>query len=78
MCTTGKIEYEDSSRASAALINCIKKERDEKRYYLCPNCNHYHLTSLVSFEEPEQFKGTVGGKVKWSKTTIRRNNGAIQ
>lgn len=42
-----------------ALVNgsyCLKKRPGTLRAYLCPDCNHWHLTSKKKQNPPEQPK----------------------
>ncbi len=52
---TGKIRYNTANDAAIALglarSNIHRLERaHEVRYYLCPHCNKYHLTSRTRGE----------------------------
>lgn len=42
---TGKVIFPDELAAMLALARRQNKDKGEKRYYKCPQHNHYHLTS---------------------------------
>jgi hypothetical protein len=44
-CPTQKRIFTTSVDAMIALMNTRKRDRDEGRYYKCPSCSGYHLTS---------------------------------
>ncbi len=44
-CKTNKIHYKTAAHAAQALRSCIDNGREEKRFYLCPFCGAFHLTS---------------------------------
>lgn len=45
---TAKVRYRDALAAKLALLDCARSPRggrEETRYYRCPFCGGYHLTS---------------------------------
>ena len=50
-CTTGKIRFATEHDAQVALVGAVvgrnrgKTQRHEQRYYVCPFCAGWHLTS---------------------------------
>ena len=45
-CSTGKISYYSEEEVQEALIRShIRFSKAAKSYYLCNNCDEYHLTS---------------------------------
>lgn len=56
--TVCRKEKFDKKSALTALNHCKKenkKYRKECRYYLCPSCNLYHLTSEKEYNKIEEF-----------------------
>lgn len=43
-CPSGKRRLKDELAAKLALASTRRKDRRERRYYLCPRCAGYHLT----------------------------------
>ena len=49
-CPTGKVRLPDEQAARKALRDVrqargLRRRRHERRYYVCPLCGSYHLTS---------------------------------
>lgn len=44
---TNKVRYRDEAAAREGLADCRNRNRDRvpERYYKCPHCDGYHLTS---------------------------------
>lgn len=55
-CTSGKVRYESELDAKMALASTKRQShgraraKDETRYYLCPDCHGYHLTSWKTYK----------------------------
>lgn len=51
----GKLIYIDEKHARQAVRRLQKEPRNKNillRYYICPHCNHYHITKTESFVTP--------------------------
>lgn len=47
MCSRKK-RFKDKSSAKKVVRNILRESGDELRYYECPICKGYHLTSLIN------------------------------
>lgn len=73
-CRTGKKYYACESDAKIALANCQsdrnKSQRREQRYYKCPHCSGWHLTS-----RPNRYQTKRSSDRKTSISQVKRPKG---